>query len=400
MKAAHEVIQHAVEVLSLEKPATEKAAAAESKTDETKKNDDNKNQGGTPPPPPGTPPGGPSDGSSPGTGGNNTPGSFRAGPSGKVDSAMDGVVMGMASDSELAKSQTFSGSTLSHDVAKLSDLAGSNPSGGRVDPTLLVNTVKTAVIQSDYFKQQSPEVQRQMTERMQNYFESYFERSPNAPPGDSTAGFRQGPGEGPTGGQAGGGSEGGPARGNDTFNIGGNRGDSQPNRISGMPDGGVFKGNDTSGRGANPFTGGDSFKGRLEDTVSVNPQDVAAIIRDQNLRSASPQELRSIYEFVSKIKQDYTSFVAAHSGSDSGYFGSSRTIQNFDYVKDNVGHTGSIVFTPVDANGSAPGGVHVHSGVENFLHLSNVVIKDDPTGSGNVAFTPPSNSGTVEVPTS
>jgi len=128
----------------------------------------------------------------------------------------------------------------------------------------------------------------------------------------------------------------------------------------------------------------------------VDPNDLASFINEHNFR---PDELRSIINFILKIQEDYNAYKLANGGSDIGYYGSPRTIQNFQFVKESVDYTGSIVFTPVDADPSPVTGVHDHTGPD-FLHLTNVVVKDDPTGSGgNILVSPSADAGgTLEVP--
>jgi hypothetical protein len=89
----------------------------------------------------------------------------------------------------------------------------------------------------------------------------------------------------------------------------------------------------------------------------------------------------------------------SQNGNNTGYFGTPRVINNFDFVKDDIDYEGSIHFTPEST------GLHNHSG-QDFLHLSSVAVTDNPTGSpgsvtGNIIVSPTSTQNPiVEVPAS
>lgn len=338
MRVAQEFTQQAAEVLSLDKSGPENVPSSESRTDAPKTEDDDQIVQGGPPPPGSPPPGGPTDG----------PG----GQGSSVDSAIDGVVMGMARDSELSHSQVFSGDTLNHDVANLAELGiGAGASTGHIDPGLLADTVRTAVTQSDYFQSQPPEVQQQISAHMDTYFENYAQRFEEGAPIDATGGL-QPAFEGPAGMDP------------SAFNVG------------------TY----------------DPFRAGMDTSGLINPNDLASFINERNFR---PDELQSIINFILKIREDYNAHKLANGGSDSTYYGSQRTITNFNFVKDGVNYTGSILFTPVAVADPNPSfGAHSHAGPD-FLHLTNVVVKDDPTGAGgNVLVSPSADAGgTLEVPT-
>ncbi len=319
MQAGRDFMNEALVVMDLPKPETENVPAPARDTDEG--DEDKKDGGPGGPNPPAPPTGGPPDGSG-------------------VDSAVDGVVMDMAQDSEMSQTDTFGSDAMNHMVSNLADLNYGEKMPGD-------ETVKNAVSQTDYFQNLPPDVQDRMLSTVDNYYEN-------------------GPMPGP------------------------------------LPEGGMqFDGSApyTGDREAFP-TGTDPFFGMGQDPMLdpmmrdgfFNPNDLASIIN--NSSNLSPHELQSIINFALRIQQDYNAYLAANSGNDTGYFsGPPRVIQNFSFIKDDQPYTGCIVYDPVNK--------HTHS-EGTFLHLQNVVVKDDPTGvSGQVIVEPTLNApgGIIEVKT-
>ncbi len=350
MQAGKDFMTEAFGAMALEKsgPATapEATSDAESPKEATAGEDDKKSGG---PNPPGPDSGGPTEPRGPEA----DRGSGGGGPltDARLDSAVDGVVMNMAHDSEFSKSETFGGSAMSEMFERLADLnGGEGPS--RMDSTMFAETVKNAIEQTDYFQNMPPDVQDRMMEAIDRHAET------SGPMAGSERGFGL---------------------------------DGQPLFI---PDGGA------------QGSAGEAFFGTMMDPslmgpppgAFVNPSDLASFINDHP--DMRPRDLATLIDFMFAIRTDYNSYVTSNGGSDSGYYGSLRTITNFAFIKDDVPITGSIKFLPIDADPSPGTGVHDHDGPgsgPNFIHASSVVVLDVPSGiGGSVVATP----GTVEVSTS
>ena len=318
IQAGKEFMSEALDVMTLEKPEVPEAKSEAKSSDEAVADDDDKKMGGP-----------------------NSPGPDSGDTSdAQTDSAVDGVVMDMARDSETSKSETFGGGAMNQMFEHLADLNGDGENPGKMNPAMYAETVKSAIEQTGYFQNMPPDVQERMMETIDSHAEN--------------------------GGPMGSGPEGG------IFFEG---------QIQFAPDDGVFN------AGMDP-----SLVGLPPDTF-FNPNDLASFINDN--KNLPPRELQSIINFMFAIRQDYNNYLSSNGGSDAGYYGSQRTLTNFNFVKDDVAYTGSVLFTPIDADPSPGTGVHDHSGPD-FLHLTNVVVRDDPSGTaGSVVVAP----GTIEVPT-
>jgi hypothetical protein len=235
----------------------------------------------------------------------------------------------------MSKTDTFNAPAMNSLVDRLADMeygkGGTGPGAEAPDTGKLQDTVRQAVQQTDYFKGLPPDVKDRMM--VPNVGGPAFEG--------------QGP---PTGGP-----------------------------------GGFYPGNEPMMLGGfqNPAT-----DPSLRDSF-FNPNDLASVIN--TAPHVTPQELLNIINFAQAIRQDYLNYVSANSGSDSGYFMTPRTIQNFNYTLNSQPQAGAVLFTADSKQMSANG---------NFLVLTDVKVTSDPTGSpsGDVVINP-THSGSIQVPT-
>jgi hypothetical protein len=220
-----------------------------------------------------------------------------------------------------------------------------------MNPEMYAEMVKSAIEKTDYFLNMPPDVQGRMMETIDSHAE------------------HGGPMGGPEGGV------------------------SFDGQIHFTPDGGAFN------AGPDPFLGAgmDPSQMGLPPGTFFNPNDLASFINDHP--DLPPPDLQTLINFMFAIRQDYNNYVSSNAGSDAGYYGSLRTVTNFNFIKDDVSRTGSVKFTPIDADPSPSTGLHDHDGpgtAPNLIHVTNVVVTDSPSGTGgNVIATP----GTIEVPT-
>lgn len=362
MKAAREFMQQAVEVLSLEKPTVENITSSESRTDEPKKNDDNQNyQGGTPPP--GSPPGGPTDGSG-GTTGH---------MGGGFDSAMDGVMQRMAGESEMSQANAFAPGSMSQMVSNLSDLShgmqmpegatldsgATTHSPGNFDVGAFAEAMKSAFQQSDYFQNQTPEVQQQMAAYMGSYVQNIVHQvrsgfDPNGPP---IEGYQPTMGHTPT--------EGVPA---------GSAPYTGPGSMP-TPHGGVVN------TGGQPYTGGGYGLGPFELSTKdfiPNPNELPQF-KDV---FRTPEERQNAINFIQAIRDNYN----ASPGNLNPI--NPRIIENFHFTNGGVAYVGSISYKPTHEHGATA------------VHAENIVVSThptDPTAPGTQVTGPPTST---EIPRS
>jgi hypothetical protein len=342
IRAGTQFVTEAVNVMGQDKPETVDTSQSGVDSDSKEsKEEDKAPVGPTPPgPPSGDPPNGPG---SDGAGSNNF---SPLKDTGYADSAMDGILMGMARDSELSHSESFGGATLQQMFSSLSDLNYGVPMSENMDPATYAEMVRNAIEQSSYFQNQPPDVQNNILAAIGGFSTDYFENTQNDTSSEA----------GPVGD--------GTTYSNEQTSYTGSDGTS-----------------DTFGDGTNSY--GDSSSPGPTDYVDQS--NLANDITSGNT-TPPPPPFTNI-DFSSRIQMDYSMYKISNGGSDAGYYGATRTITNFSFTKNDVGYLGSIVFTPVDADPSPATGTHDHAGPD-FLHINDLIVKDDPTGvSGNVIDT-------------
>ncbi len=341
-QAGKEFMTEALAALALDEKGAEVAPKRESDTSSSVEGSDRVDQkklGGPKPP-------GPDSGGSSDLGGRNGKNDDGDGPltDTRVDSAMDGVVMGMAEDSEFSKSETFGGSSMNKMFESLADLSEAGNKPDEMDSAMYAATVKGAIEKTDYFREMPSDVQERMMDTVDRHAATGGGPMSTGPEGgfyfDGQTLFT------PDG---------------ETFNMG----SGMDSSLMGPPPPGTF----------------------------FSQSDLVSFINDpSNIPAHQPQ---SFINFVNAIRQDYNNYLSSNGGSDAGYYGAVRTITNFNFIRDDVPYTGSVKFTPIDADPSPGIGIHDHGGPD-FLHLSNVSVTDDPSGlAGSVVVAP----GTIEVPT-
>ena len=335
MQTGHDFIERAADMMALEGPAPVEKPALNSDTDTEepkKEGDDQKTAGPTPPGPPS------GDGSGPS--GNDTgrmPHSLsdRAG----VDSAVDGVVMNMAQDSELSRGGPMDMATMQHMATNLADLSYQRtapdaesqgpgvPPPGPMNTTFMGQAMQSMMSDSPYFQNQTPEVQQQMM----------------------STGIQPPP-----------------------------------------PGGTVYPNSPSSYNNFNTMVSNPTFTSPISGPTGgfIDPNTLASTLN--NLAPPPPPMPINQFFFIQRITADYQMYVANHGGSDVGYFATPRFIPNFTFIQNDIGQLGSIQFTP------DPAGV---SG--NTFQVSSVNILSSPTApTGTVVFSPTTSSTpSLPVPT-